>query len=135
MFFQLVNPILQRSKLGKINYWFPGTLSCFRMFSNKIATSAATASRLEIASSEAVYQPCQKHLLLERPLSPNPDMVGVLRMLLLQQSLLNVRSVITKELVALGRNTRKGKRANRGKRPCSNVRRRAKRSRWGNPRR
>jgi hypothetical protein len=56
-------------------------------------------------------------------------------MLLLQQSILNPRPSIAKEFVALGRNRRKGKRANSGKRPCSHARRRAKRNQYGNPRR
>jgi len=50
-------------------------------------------------------------------------------------SLVDQQSTNLTDLVALGRNSRRPKKANHGKRPCSHVARRLKRRRFGNPRR
>jgi hypothetical protein len=129
-FFHCVRPFVQTSKLAVTNYL--GSFSGIR----SVATSAATMTQEVIPSMYRCHQPNLKQLWWKP--SSNPDLTGILRMLLLQQKSIvnsNSRSVITNEFVTLGRNRRKGKRANRGKRPCSHVRRRAKRSQYGNPKR
>lgn len=131
---QFVRPAVQTSKLTVTNYL--SALTSLRSVPKATVRSAATMTQEVIPSVYTCHQPSSNQFLWKSSItSTNPEVTGILRMLLLQQSILNPRSSIAKEFVALGRNRRKGKRANGGKRPCSHARRRAKRSQYGNPRR
>jgi hypothetical protein len=132
--FQFVRPAVQTSKLMVMNYL--GALTRLQSVPKATVTSAATLTQEAIPSVYTRHQSSSNQLLWKPSItSTNPEVTVILRMLLLQQSILNPRPSIAKEFVALGRNRRKGKRANSGKRPCSHARRRAKRNQYGNPRR
>ena len=97
------------------------------------------------AKSNNVTSTCV-YLFPSKKIEPNPVNVLVtsiqkqLNDLRLIQSQVSQKTDVmnessNREFSILNRNARKGKRANRGKRPCSRYRRRAGRRSWSNPRR
>mmetsp|Transcript_27784 Transcript_27784/g.39761 ORF Transcript_27784/g.39761 Transcript_27784/m.39761 type:complete len:119 (+) Transcript_27784:116-472(+) len=118
MFFQVLrSTIAQRPKLAMMK-WF-SSASNSMMFSTSTPATMGSASRALVVG----YYDAR----------PGVDaLAGIVFKTSLQR---HMPADGIADLVALGRNTRRAKRANRGKRPCSNVGRRAKRRRNGNPRR